>query len=790
MPQKRSSIRTSLGITVLVMGLLGLVLAIITGEIYRSITLDNQREAFEEIVHIKVDEVLNDVVKKTSDLGLSLQTNSKFKTALKNKNQTEIQGYLNEQFHRYFVTLSLVKLEKLIAFDDNFNVVGASTEGSKLIGPTSVPCPDLLDNAKQRKGAQRLKVISELCTTRGIPVVAVLVPIGGLKIIGYMLTAVDPTVNLSETEKNLNMPLTILLADGHLIYQSKNWHKLDADQSFLKTKYYLRDPNDNIVYELNYISDIKGLYEKLRNMRFYIIGTALLATLLAALLSAILLQKTALNPLNKLTRQLRLIHKDKSYLGEKIEVTGNTEFTQLGEVFNDMAGELNVLYNTLENMAFTDSLTGMPNRALFYERLEQSVQRVRINQSSFHLLMLDLDRFKYINDTLGHHIGDQLLQEVGRRLQQSVRSTDTIARLGGDEFAAILPADDSKNSGTVVSEKILKSLNHPIVVGQHNLTVSCSIGLVECPKNGDDINQLMQRADVAMYHAKKNRHGYTFYDTSLDQHNIIQLNLETDLYEALNDGSLELHYQPKINLEKGNTVGVEALLRWHHPKRGYIPPEEFIPLAEHSGLIHPITRWVIDKSFDQCAQWQEQNLNIGVAINLSARSLEDTSILDTFRTALRTSGLEPSLVFVELTESAVMADPYHAMTMLGKISTMGIQISVDDFGTGYSSLAYLKKLPVSEIKIDKSFIIDMNYDSNDEVIVHSTIDLAHNMGLIVTAEGVESDETLQKLIKLGCNQAQGHFMCKPCSADELTKWFFKSRWGLRANINKLGKQSS
>ena len=413
-----------------------------------------------------------------------------------------------------------------------------------------------------------------------------------------------------------------------------------------------------------------------------------------------------------------------------------------------------------------------------------------MNSTPFHLLMLDLDRFKYINDTLGHHIGDQLLQEVGRRLQQSVRSTDTMARLGGDEFAAILPSDDSKNTGTVVSEKILKSLNHPIIVGQHNLTVSCSIGLVECPKNGDDINQLMQRADVAMYHAKKNRHGFTFYESSLDQHNIIQLNLETDLYEALNDNSLELHYQPKINLEKGNTIAVEALLRWNHPKRGKIPPEEFIPLAEHSGLIHPLTRWIIDKSLEQCVQWHEQNLKIGVAINLSARSLEDNGILDAIRTGLRTSGIDSSYLSVELTESAVMADPYHAMNILGKLSAMGIQIAVDDFGTGYSSLAYLKKLPVSEIKIDKSFIIDMNHDTNDEVIVHSTIDLAHNMGLLVTAEGVESEETMNKLIKLGCNQAQGHYLCEPCSAEDLSKWFFKSPWGLRANINQSGKLTS
>jgi EAL domain-containing protein (putative c-di-GMP-specific phosphodiesterase class I) len=288
-----------------------------------------------------------------------------------------------------------------------------------------------------------------------------------------------------------------------------------------------------------------------------------------------------------------------------------------------------------------------------------------------------------------------------------------------------------------------------------------------------------------MYHAKKNRHGYTFYEPDLDRHNIIQLNLETDLYEAMNNGDLELHYQPKIDLKTGTTLAVEALLRWKHPERGNISPEEFIPLAEHSGLIHPLTRWIIETATRQCAKWHGNDLKIGIAINLSARNLEDSGILDAMRTALRTSGLDPSFLSVELTESAVMADPGHAMEMLNKIHGMGVRIAVDDFGTGYSSLAYLKKLPVNEIKIDKSFVIDMGQDSSDEVIVHSTIDLGHNMGLQVTAEGVENEAIMEKLIILGCNMAQGYYMCEPCNAENLTKWFFKSQWGMRANINRV-----
>jgi diguanylate cyclase (GGDEF)-like protein len=786
MPLLRSSIRTSLGLTVLVMGLLGVGLAIVTGEIYRHLALENQREAFEELVHIKVDDIINDVVKKASELGLSVQSNENFLRTFTQNDTEAIQAQLNEQFHRFFVTLTIIKLQKLIAFDTGFKVAGYSSEGSGRLGPTSVPCPDLLDQARHRQGAERLKILSELCMARGSPIVAVLVPIGGIRLKGYLLVAVDPTLNLSSAEKHLNMPLTIKLASGQIVYESENWPTRNNSQGkFLIANYYLKDARDHQVYQMEFASDVEALYTQLERTRSYILVAAALATFIAGLLFLALLQKTTLNPLSTLTRQLHEIRKDKANLGERVEVTGNMEITELADGFNDMAGELNVLYNTLENMAFTDSLTGLPNRAFFYERLNQFANQVRTNQTPFYLMMLDLDRFKYINDTLGHHIGDQLLQEVGQRLQHAMRSSDTIARLGGDEFAAILPSDEGKHAGTVVAEKILKSLNHPILVGQHSLSISGSIGLVQCPFDGEDINQLMQRADVAMYHAKKNRHGFTFYEPDLDRHNIIQLNLETDLYEAMNNGDLELYYQPKIDLKTGTTLAVEALLRWKHPERGNISPEEFIPLAEHSGLIHPLTRWIIETATRQCAKWHGNDLKIGIAINLSARNLEDSGILDAMRTALRTSGLDPSFLSVELTESAVMADPGHAMEMLNKIHSMGVHIAVDDFGTGYSSLAYLKKLPVNEIKIDKSFVIDMGQDSSDEVIVHSTIDLGHNMGLQVTAEGVENEAIMEKLIILGCNMAQGYYMCEPCNAENLTKWFFKSQWGMRANINRV-----
>jgi len=783
MPNIKSSIQTSLGLTVLVMGLVGIFLTIITGEIYRHQALENQRNALESLVKLKVDDILQDILTKTSQLGLSIQADRNFRNAYQDKNAENIQTQLNQQFHRLHVTLNVLKLEKFIAFDKNFNVVGHSSEGSRLFGPTTIPCPDIIDLALTRTGAERIKVISEFCLARNKPVVSVLVPIGGAWLQGYLLIVVDPTLNISVAEKQLAMPLKIVSPNNAVMFESPQWPR-ESDSTFVIAKNTLYDAQNSPLLELSFASDVASLHKKLETTRLLIIIAAAVATLLTGLLSLLLLQRSALKPLGILTKQLQLVRQDKTHLGERVSVTGNIEICALADDFNDMSGELHILYNTLENMAFTDSLTGLPNRALFYDRLEQATQLGLQGNAPFLLFMLDLDRFKYINDTLGHHIGDQLLQEVGMRLQNSIRTTDTIARLGGDEFAAILPTDDGDHAGITIAEKILKSLSSPVIIDKRNLTISASIGIVRCPIDGDDSNQLLQRADVAMYHAKNNRHGYTFYDNELDKHSILQFNLEADLYQAIENNNLELYYQPKVDLASGQTVAVEALLRWNHPERGFIPPDQFIPLAEHSGLIHPLTRWVINTALKQCAEWHDTGLKIGVATNLSARSLEDTQILDTVRTALRTTKVNPRSLSLELTESAVMADPNRAMEVMSSLCALGTHISVDDFGTGYSSLAYLKKLPVSELKIDKSFVIDMSQDSSDEVIVHSTIDLAHNMGLVVTAEGVENQEVWDKLCALGCDLAQGYYMCKPCSAANLSKWFFKSPWGLRASLGK------
>jgi diguanylate cyclase (GGDEF)-like protein len=492
-------------------------------------------------------------------------------------------------------------------------------------------------------------------------------------------------------------------------------------------------------------------------------GSAILVTAVAMLLALVVFQRTMLRPLNALTHQLRRVHKDRSHLGEKLAVEGSVEMTELAADFNNMTTELKQLYTTLENLALTDPLTTLPNRNLFHDRLTQLVALCQRSQVKFAVFMMDLDRFKEVNDTLGHPVGDLLLQQVASRLENILRksdtiarmSDDTVARLGGDEFAAILPTVDGDRAALTVAQKIQNAMQRPFLIDGHTLAVDISIGIVIYPVHGSEGSTLLQRADIAMYQAKHNHQGFAIYDSKQDNHSLSQLTMVSDLRKAMEKEQLQLHYQPKIDMRTGALCGAEALVRWQHPERGFMPPDTFIPVAEQSGFIVPLTTWILNNAMRECARWHRLGIRIPVAVNLSVRNLHDAKITEQILSTLRDHGLDPGALIVELTETAVMTDSARAYDILATLNREGIRVSVDDFGTGYSSLSNLKKLPVHEIKIDRSFVMDMKEDNNDAVIVRSTIDLAHNMNLRVTAEGVENRETWDLLCALGCDMAQG-----------------------------------
>jgi diguanylate cyclase (GGDEF)-like protein len=430
----------------------------------------------------------------------------------------------------------------------------------------------------------------------------------------------------------------------------------------------------------------------------------------------------------------------------------------------------------LKYLARYDPLTDLPNRNLLYERLGEALPSALSESRPLALMLMDLDRFKEINDTIGHKAGDFLLQQVGLRLQSAARKSDTVARLGGDEFGMLLPEVDAE-SAISAARTFLEVLEPPFLIGEIALNVQASIGIAYFPKHGADSDALMRCADIAMYLAKESGSGYATYSPERDAYSPERLALIAELHHAIDKNETFLAYQPKLNLRTGAITGVEALARWEHPRLGLIPPDQFIPMAERTGFINKLTMWGLQTALDQSRTWFRQGFDVPVSVNLSARILHDGSFPDLMEELLESYGIGPEHLELEITESVIMADPARALDILTRISRMGVTLSIDDFGTGYSSLAYLKKLPVNGVKIDKSFVMHMIEDQNDAQIVRSTVELAHNLGLKVIAEGVENREVWNRLLALGCDEAQGYYMSRPLPAPQMTKWLYESPWG-------------
>ncbi len=421
--------------------------------------------------------------------------------------------------------------------------------------------------------------------------------------------------------------------------------------------------------------------------------------------------------------------------------------------------------------ALHDGLTGLPNRTLLADRFEQALRIGKRAGTTTGLLLIDLDRFKEVNDTLGHHVGDQLLAQIGPRLAGVLRGADTVARLGGDEFAVLLPAVNGLDGALDVASRLRAALAESFQIQGVELDIDASIGVVISGAHGDDAQTLLQRADVAMYVAKQQGRGVVVYDPENDDHSPERLSLLGQLRRGIDRGELFLHYQPKINLSTGEVTGVEALVRWQHPERGLIPPNDFIPLAEHTGLIGALTICVFNSALAQVKSWADAGHCIAVAVNVSARNLVDDEFANKIAGLLEHHGVPAGLLEVEVTESAVMLEPERAARILNQLHALGVRISIDDFGAGYTSLAQLKNLPISEIKIDKSFILTMHNNPDDALIVRSMIDLGHSLNMKVVAEGVETAHTASILRDYRCDIAQGYHLCRPVHPEALMRWY-------------------
>jgi diguanylate cyclase (GGDEF)-like protein len=469
-----------------------------------------------------------------------------------------------------------------------------------------------------------------------------------------------------------------------------------------------------------------------------------------------------------------------------VQVRSHDEIGELAQAFEHMRVNVDAQQREITRLAFWDSLTGLPNRAQFRVSAAAALAEARAPASlgandrregtpgHVSVLMLDMDRFKHVNDVMGYEIGDRMLQQVGQRLGQvCVRQGDLVARLSGDEFAVLLPANDTRDAMRV-AERVTAAFEAPLVLDDQTIDLRASIGVATSPTHAEDADTLLNRAEVAMYAAKRRGAGVLAYDPAFDSGSARTISLLSGLRHAVDHGELRLVLQPKVALDTANVEGAEALVRWQHPQRGLVSPMEFIPFAEQTGFIRTLTGWILDESLRTWCRLHAQGLAMPLSVNLSTRDLMDLELPQKFAALLQRHAAPAGALCLEITESAIMDDPARAQYTLERLHEMGLRLAIDDFGTGYSSLAYLKRLPVQELKIDKSFVMQMERDSDDAKIVRSTVDLAHNLGLSVVAEGVETASHWRTLRGLDCDLAQGYLIARPLPADDFLAWV--RRW--------------
>lgn len=477
---------------------------------------------------------------------------------------------------------------------------------------------------------------------------------------------------------------------------------------------------------------------------------------------------------------MEAVHRHKD--GHDIPVEASLQYVHLADQQPDFVAVVRDIRarkqaeETIHRLAYVDPVTDLPNRTRFQELIQECVATATSQSRCVGLLLIDLERFKDVNDTLGHRSGDHLLRQVGMRIRGALFKPDVIARIGGDEFGILLPHLADASDVMCAVSKIQHCLHDPFVIDGVPIVVEASIGVVTMPEHGTNASVLLQRADIAMYRAKHTASGFAVYAPQEDRYSPERLGLMAELRQGIDEHQLVLHFQPKVALHLRKVIGVEALVRWQHPRRGLLFPDQFIEAAEHTGLIAPLTRWVLVAALNYCQQLKQKGIELHVSVNLSARSLHDPELLKWVEHALNVTAARPEQLILEITESAIMLDPQRAEEGLAALDKLGVGISVDDFGTGYTSLASIKWLPIKEIKIDRSFITHMLNDTRDSIMARTVIELGRNLGLTVVAEGVESQAVINALGGLGCDQAQGYFISRPLTGTDLNDWFAASPW--------------
>ena len=537
------------------------------------------------------------------------------------------------------------------------------------------------------------------------------------------------------------------------------------DIYFLSLPFYFKQHNSISRLQLGF--DESGVIQD-----YKVVEKTVISALVIYLAAIILLTTIVTRFIHKPLHLLRNRSKDIANGNLEIPLDIRSRISEIKLLSHDLEGmrtSLVKLADKMQHKAAHDELTGLPNRYLYNDRLEQTIIRAKRDNRRFATLLLDLNRFKEINDTLGHGIGDEVLVVAARRMTKGLRESDTVARIGGDEFSFIL-VDSDHLAAEKIARKIINLIEPVFTVNNHSLKISGSIGIAIFPDDGDDAESLLRRADVAMYYAKHNDKQIATYIDDMDSDHLENLMLSNELKNSIEEDHFEALFQPKIDLKTGKPTGCELLLRWHHPNLGIIKPERFVPIAERENLIGQLTSLILKKYIHKLCKLADINKDFHVAINISPIDLLEDSLLSSITSILDGHSFTATNLFIEVTETAIMKNPDRSANILSKYKQAGITISIDDFGTGYSSLAYLQKFPISELKIDKSFVSDLSTDSTNYPIVKATIAMAHDLGINVVAEGVEERDVMELLTSMGCDHVQGYLYTKPLGIDDLISW--------------------
>lgn len=752
---------TGLIITIILLGGISAATVFVNARTYRDLAFDFQRQYMTQMVAAESANILAEEDRTARGLGLRIAEQEDFLEAFSARDSAAIAAVLDARLRQVNANPGVEDVLALYAFDLESRLLGQAGHIGTVAaeGGYTLVCPGLITKARVRTTPVHEKPLYELCLFDGLPYLASLVPIGGQTPAGYLQVVTDPVPKLLRIGYRLKMPVQIRRMDGDVIHTASAWVDRHRDQQVM-SEYVLTANNSRPALKIAAQRNADSLVIQIENTNNRLLLVVVLIILATVALALLMVKFSVLNPLRDISYQFRVSRKRDANVTGIVQERGEpVSFHALGQ-----------LYETLHDMAIRDPLTGTYNRALLEDRLKQLIIEHRRTPGRAAVLLIDLVRFKYVNDLLGHHTGDLLLKEVVARIGQVLRESDTLARLGGDEFVIILPDTDAEQAAQV-AEKIIQSMVPEFAVDQHRLSTSVSIGIALMPEHGDDVETLLRNADYAMYSTKQGRRGYAIYDPATrDDVNVDRMQLDGMLNEDIRRNDLFLVYQPVMEFGSHRVSYLEALVRWRQPDGRVLMPGEFMPVAERSGLIRQLSEWIIDTVCRELTVLQQQYPGMRAGINLSMYNLHDLNLKQQIRNALSRHRLRPESLLLEITETGVMLDPDQVIEMLGELAEMGLHLSIDDFGTGHSSLVYLKRLPVHTLKVDKSFVVDIDSDEDNFSIVRATIDLAHSLGLTVIAEGVETGAVYAQLRGMGCDYYQGYYVGRPKDREAILEW--------------------